>query len=88
MKKKHTPALPLVALVMLISSCGEAGRYQIIATPPFEGGVTSYKPSIHVLDTKTGVVFTKYLAIEAMATWDPARKALQYDTLSVTSKMK
>jgi hypothetical protein len=84
MKNTTITAVALVTGSLLLGSCGEAGRYQMVVTPPYESKFLLFHPTYHVLDTKTGVVWTRYAKEEGMVTWDPANKTLKYDSLQVT----
>jgi hypothetical protein len=84
MKNTTITAVALLTGSLLLSSCGEAGRYQMVVTPPHEGDTRDWHPTYHVLDTKTGVVWTRYAQEEHMLTWDPANKTLKFDSLQVT----
>ena len=74
----------LLTALLSLASCGEVGRYQMVVTPPFEGGQHYWETETYVLDTKTGVVFRRVLGDRDMSTWDPVNKAFNTDSLAVT----
>ena len=86
--RRHISTLTLVAVAILLSSCGEVGRYQMVVTPPFEGESRYWSTQCHVLDTKTGKVLTRYANEDLMVTWDPVNKTVRFDSLAVTDTKK
>ena len=84
MKRKHISSVALVTGSLLLSSCGEVGRYQMVVTPPFEGQGRYWTPQCYVLDTKTGEVLTRIRKEDQMVKWDPVNRTLRYDSLTVT----
>ena len=87
MKDRNSSKFALAALVLLLSSCGEVGRYQMVVLPPapFNGDERIWKQSCYVLDTKTGLVFERW-SIQgrnvAQMTWKPTDITIQSDTLT------
>ena len=84
MERNYISTLALAIGSLLLSSCGEAGRYQMVVTPPYEGESRTFRTQCYVLDTKTGEVFTRYSNEKEMSQWDPHNKTLKYDSLTVT----
>ena len=74
----------LLGAILSLTSCGEVGRYQMVISPPFEGGQHYWEAETYVLDTKTGVVFRRAVGDRDMSTWDPVNKAFNTDSLAVT----
>ena len=75
----------MVALVtgaLLLSSCGENGRYQMVATPEGEyGNVVTY-----VCDTRTGVVWSRTFKYTTYSRWSPVDNTLHKGELVTTDK--
>lgn len=89
MKRKHIIAAALIAGALLLSSCGEVGRYQMVVTPPDEGyeGGYYWDTECYVLDTKTGKVWW-HRSGPVMMSWDPANKTLRIDSMAITDETK
>lgn len=78
MERKNIGAVALVIGALLLSSCGEVGRYQMVVMDR----------ATYVLDTKTGVVFYRQVTKREMYKWDPLNKTAEQDSLTVTVNTK
>ena len=87
MKRKHISAVALVTGALLLGSCEQTGRYQLVVAPHFEGSQSYWASERYVIDTKTGVVW-QFLDMDLMQTWDPVNKTILRDSLEIDMSKK